>query len=118
MTQPVPAEIPDPPEVEDLERAAAWRLRKLDADPADRQSAAAAQRLQRLADELRQMQASPLYREFSAICNWLAESEDITDFAQLAHEYRLRIGVDVFPETGEDYLRALLEIARQTFGSP
>jgi hypothetical protein len=30
----------------------------------------------------------------------------------------LRIGIDVFPETGEDYLRALLELARQTFGMP
>ena len=64
------------------------------------------------------MQSSPLYREYSAICNWLAESDDISDFAQLAHDYRLRIGIDAFPETGEDYLRALLELARQTFGMP
>ena len=109
---------PDPQEVADLEAAAAWRLRKVDANPDDRQSAAAAQRLQKLADELRHLQASPLYREYGAICNWLAESDDISDFAQLAHDYRLRIGIDAFPETGEDYLRALLELARQTFGMP
>lgn len=105
------------PEVADLEAAAEWRLRKVDADPGDRQSAAAAQRLQLLADDLRNSQASSLYREYGAICNWLAESDDIADFAQLAHDYRLRIGIDGFPETGEDYLRALLQIARQTFGA-
>jgi hypothetical protein len=109
---------PDAPEVADLEAAAAWRLRRVDANPGDQQSAAAAQRLQKLADELRSLQASSLYREYGAICNWLAESDDITDFAQLAHEYRLGIGVDAFPETGEDYLRALLQIAQQTFGTP
>jgi len=108
----------DPQEIADLEAAAAWRLRKVDADPGDRQSAAAAQRLEKLADALRGLQSSPLYREYGAICNWLAESDDISDFAQLAHDYRLRIGIDVFPETGEDYLRALLELARQTFGMP
>jgi hypothetical protein len=108
----------DPQEVADLEAAAAWRLRKVDADPDDRQSAEAAQRLQKLADQLRALQASPLYREYGAICNWLAESDDISDFAQLAHDYRLRIGIDAFPESGEDYLRALLDLARQTFGMP
>lgn len=71
-----------------------------------------------LADDLRRQRSSPLYREYGAICTWLAESDDISDLAQLIHEYRLRIGVDRFPETGEDYLRALLEIARQTFGTP
>jgi len=109
---------PDPPEITDLEAAAEWRLRKVDANPDDRQSTAAAQRLQTLADDLRHLQASPLYREYGAICNWLAESDDISDFAQLAHDYRMRIGIDVFPETGEDYLRVLLELARQTFGTP
>ncbi len=108
----------DPQEVADLEAAAEWRLRKADSNPDDRQSAEAAQRLQKLADELRQLQASPLYRDYGAICNWLAESDDISDFAQLGHEYRLRIGVDAFPATGEDYLRALLELAKQTFGMP
>jgi len=108
----------EPPEVADLEAAAAWRLRRVDADPHDRQSAAAAEHLQRLADELRSLQGSTLYQEYGAICNWLAESDDVSDFAQLAHEYRLRIGIDAFPANGEAYLRALLEIARQTFGVP
>jgi hypothetical protein len=109
---------PDPPEVVDLEAAAQWHLRKVDANPGDRQSADAAQRLEHLADDLRRLQGSPLYREYDAVCNWLAESDDISDFAQLAHDYQLRIGIDAFPETGEDYLRALLDLAKQTFGMP
>lgn len=108
----------DPPEIAELEAAAAWRLRLVDADPHDRQSAAAAERLQRLADDLRRPGAAALRAELGAICNWLAESDDISDFAQLAHEYRQRIGIDAFPETGADYLRALLGIARQSFGVP
>ena len=71
-----------------------------------------------MADNLRHLQGAPLYREYGAICNWLAESDDISDFALLAHDYRLRIGIDAFPETGEDYLRALLHLAKQTFGMP
>jgi hypothetical protein len=105
-------------EVAELEAAAEWRLRLVDVDPADRQSAAAAERLQRIADDLRAKQALPIWRELGMIMNWIAESDDISDFVQLAHEYRRRIGIDAFPENGEDYLRALLQIARETFGSP
>ncbi|HEY1930640.1 MAG TPA: hypothetical protein VGG99_01385 [Acetobacteraceae bacterium] len=108
----------DLPEVEDLHRAAEWRLRCVDKDPDDHVSAAAATLLQKLANELRGVQGSPLFGEYGAICNWLAESDDISDFAQLAHEYRQRIGVDVFPQTGEAYLQALLNLAKQTFGAP
>lgn len=100
------------PEVQDLERAAEWRLRCVDQDPQDSKSAAAAALLQKLAHELRALQGSSLYRELGAICNWLAESDDISDFAQRAHDYRRRIGIDVWPESGEAYLHALLEMAR------
>ena len=43
----------DPPEAAELERSAEWRLRKVDADPSDQRSAAAAQQLRKLAGELR-----------------------------------------------------------------
>ena len=108
----------DLPEADELEQAAAWRLRLVDKDPNDHISAVAAALLEKLAEDLRGWQTSALYREYGAICNWLAESDDISDFAQLAHEYRQRIGVDAWPRTGEDYLRALLDLARQTFGVP
>jgi hypothetical protein len=44
---------PEPPEIEELERTAEWRLRLVDGDPSDTTSAAAATLLQRLADDLR-----------------------------------------------------------------
>jgi hypothetical protein len=116
--QPIHLMSTDPPEVEDLQRAAEWRLRCVDSDPNDHVSATSAALLQKLADELRALQGSALWREYGAICNWLAESDDVSDFAQLAHEYRQRIGVDAFPQTGEAYLQALLDLAKQTFGAP
>ena len=41
----------DPPEVAMLEKAAEWRLRLVDADPADQRSAAAARQLEKLAND-------------------------------------------------------------------
>jgi hypothetical protein len=102
----------DPPEVEELERTAAWRLRLVDADPADDASREAAAQLQALAEDLRRPDLAPLWTELRALCNWLAESDAISDYAELAAEYRARIGVADLPKDGADYLRALLGIAR------
>ncbi len=102
-------------EVEELERAAEWRTRKVDADPSDMVSRAAAERLEKLAEDVRQLRDSPLFREYMAICNWLGESDGIVDFMEMANDYRARIGVDRSPENGEAYLRALIDLAKQTF---
>ena len=99
-------------EVVELEEAAAWRLRQVDANPDDRVSGEAARRLQRLADELRARPDMPLLAELHALCNWLGESDIISDYAQAAHAYRRRIGAGASPATAEDYLRALLGLAR------
>jgi hypothetical protein len=108
----------DPPEVAELEAAAEWRLRLVDANPSDAQNAAGARQLQALADELRHMRDQPLLRELHALCGWLDESDNITDFALRAHELRTRIGcerpgLDHQIETAEDYLRMLIELAKQ-----
>ena len=103
-------------EVEQLERAAEWRLRKVDAEPADTTSRDAAALLERLADELRTLRGSALFREYIAICNWLGESGEIVDFMDMANDYRARIGVDDFPADGEAYLLALIDLAKRTFG--
>lgn len=103
----------DLPEVAELEGIADWRLRKVDADPNDAQSAAAARQLQALADELRHLRNSPLLRELHALCGWLEESDNIIDFSLRAHELRTRIGIDCQMETAEDYLRALVELAKE-----
>ena len=39
------------------------------------------------------------------------------DFAERALEYRMRIGVDQFPDSGEAYLRALIQLAKDTAGA-
>jgi hypothetical protein len=104
-------------EAEELERVAAWRLRRVDEDPADKKSAAAARQLETLADDVRRLRGSALFQEYLAICNWLGESDGITDFMALANDYRSRIGIDRWPEDGEMYLCALIDLAKQTYGT-
>lgn len=99
-------------EVENLERTAAWRLRLVDADPADTASAAAARLLETLAEDLRRNDHTPLWTELRSIGNWLGESDTISDYAGLAADYRTRIGVSEHPADGAAYLRVLLAIAR------
>jgi hypothetical protein len=104
-------------EADELERAAEWRMRKVDADPSDATSRHAAELLERLAEDVRLLRGSPVFREYAAISNWLSESDGIADFADRANDYRARIGVDHSPEDGEAYLRALIDLAKQTFGA-
>jgi hypothetical protein len=104
-------------EAEELERAAEWRMRRLDTDPSDAESRDAAALLETLAADVRRLPGTPVFREYSAICNWLSESDDIVDFADMANDYRARIGVDHKPANGEAYLRALIALAKGTFGA-
>ena len=48
----------DPFEAEELQRAAEWRLRMVDNDPTDERSAAAAEHLEKLADDIRRLRGS------------------------------------------------------------
>jgi hypothetical protein len=100
-------------EVIELEEAAAWRLRQVDADPGDQVSAAAAALLQRLADELRAQPDMASLTELHALCNWLGESDNISDFAQAAQSYRARIGADEHPRSVEEYVGMLLRLAQR-----
>ena len=104
-------------EAEALERTAEWRLRKVDADPADTVSRDAAALLEKLAVDVRQLSDLPVVREYGAICNWLGESGEIADFMDMAQDYRARIGVDFSPADGEAYLRALIDLAKRGFGA-
>lgn len=104
-------------EVEELLRVAEWRMRKVDEDPTDEKSAIAAKHLETLADDVRRLRGSALFREYVAICNWLGELDGIADFSMLANDYRRRIGFDGSAETGEAYLRTLIELAKQVTGA-
>jgi hypothetical protein len=107
----------DPIEAEELERAADWRIRKVGEDPTDTQSAAAAELLRKLADEVRGLHGSPAYTEYLAVLNWLGEFDVTEEFAERANAYRSLIGVDDFPENGEAYLQALTALAKETAGT-
>jgi hypothetical protein len=102
----------DPPEIEELRRSAEWRLRLVDADPGDAASSAAAALLDRLAADLQGNDYPGEWSELRSLCNWLAESDAISDYADLALAYRTRIGISEYPHDGADYLRGLLAIAR------
>jgi hypothetical protein len=104
-------------EAEELERTAEWRMRKADADPSDTASRDAAALLEKLAADVRGLPGTSVFREYTAICNWLSESDDIVDFADMANDYRARIGVDQKPADGEAYLRALVDLAKRSFGA-
>jgi hypothetical protein len=104
-------------EADDLERAAEWRMRKVDADPRDAVSLDAAKLLERLAAEVRALEGAAVAQEYGAICNWLGESGEIADFMDMVADRRARIGVDWKPESGEAYIHALLDLAKRTFGA-
>ncbi len=106
----------DIPEVIELERAAEWRARKVDAKPSDEQSARAARQLRKLAADLQHAPNTKLLEEYRCVCNWLSESDGISDFVLRAQDYREMIGFGEWAETGEDYLRALIGMAQETFG--
>ena len=57
-----------------------------------------------------------VYTEFVAILNWLGEFDVMEDFAERANDYRARIGVEHFPESGDAYLRFLIVLAKDTAG--
>jgi hypothetical protein len=105
------------PEIDELERAAAWRLRKVDEDPSDDRSATAAAQLQKIAEELRSLSASPMYAEYQCMCNWLSESDAISELALRREDFHTMFGFGRWAESGEGYIRALLEMAKETLGT-
>jgi len=106
----------DNPEAAELERVAEWRMRKVDAKPSDEQSAKAARQLRKLAGDLRRTPNEKLLEEFRCVCNWLSESDGISDFVLRAQDYREMIAFGEWAETGDDYMRALIGLANETFG--
>jgi hypothetical protein len=107
----------DVAEAAELDRIADWRIKKVGEEPGDVQSARAAELLQKLAADVRRARGAPTYIEYVAILNWLGEFDVVEDFSESALDYRVRIGVDFFPENGEAYLRALIDLARKTAGA-
>ena len=65
------------PDAAALERAAEWRLRQADANPADTASIAAARHLQKLANDLRAMPDTKLSEEYRCLFHWLSACEGV-----------------------------------------
>lgn len=106
----------DMPEAVELEKAAAWRMRKADADPSDTASLNAARQLEKLAQELRATRGSKVHAEYVAMRNWLGESDDVSELAMRIEYFNQRLGFGTWADDGETYLRVLLEMARETAG--
>ncbi len=106
----------DMQEAEALERAAAWRMRKVDADPTDTASLRAARQLEKLAADLRALHGSKPHTEFLAMRNWLGESDGVSELAMRIEYFNERLGFGTWAEDGDGYLRALIEMARETAG--
>ncbi|MGE0417758.1 MAG: hypothetical protein AB7O80_13205 [Acetobacteraceae bacterium] len=106
----------DLPEAIELERAAEWRMRLVDANPSDESSLRAARQFEKLAHEVRALRGAPIYTEYMAICNWLGESDDISEFRMRAEYFRERLGFGTWADTGESYMRILIELARESAG--
>ena len=103
-------------EITELERVVEWRLREADASPADPRHDKAAAQLRKLADDLRTAPDMKLLEEYRCVCNWLGESDGISDFALRAQDFRERIGFGEWAATGDEYLRRLIGMAQETFG--
>jgi hypothetical protein len=97
-------------DIESLENTIAWRLRCLDADPADGTSAQAVRVLEALVADLRRGDHTEAWAELSAMLNWLGESDAISDFSDLAADYRNGLGAE--PIDGRGYIQGLQAIAR------
>src|SRR6185437_9775772 len=102
-----PAEQSD---LEALEDTIAWRMRCLDADPADVASAESVRLLEGLVTDLRRTDYGAHWQELGVLLNWLGESDAVSDYAELAADYRAQIGVANRPVDGAAYIRALQEL--------
>jgi len=82
------------------------------------ESAEAAKLFQRLADEVRALAGSAIYREYQAICGWLDQFDGMAELAEYAQADHARNGVDQVAANREEYLRVLIGFAKETFGAP
>ena len=79
-------------------------------------SLAAARQLEKLAGELRALRGSTAHLEYIALHNWLSESDAVSELAINVEYFNERLGFGTWAEDGAGYLRALIEMARETAG--
>lgn len=102
----------DPPDTEALSATIDWRLRQLGANPDDSTAEQAVRELEALLVDLRAHDYAEAWAALGALLNWLGESDAVSDYADLATDYRQRIGVSAHPADGAAYIAALQDLAR------
>ena len=95
-----------------LDDTAGWRRRKAEEYPEDDRNERAAEALAKLAAEVRKLAGTPLGQQFADLqekvyaAEWRGSDRLIED----EDRHRSRVGFDSFPDTGEEYVRARMEI--------
>ncbi len=99
-------------EADALESTAEWRRQKAEEYPEDDRNEAAAEMLAKLAVEVRRLVGAPLGQEFEALQEkvYTAEWRGSDRLMEDENRHLSRIGFDSLPDTGEEYLRARMEI--------
>ncbi len=99
-------------EADALESTAEWRRRKAEEYPEDDRNERAAKALAELAVEVRRLVGTPLGQEFEALQEkvYTAEWRGSDRLMEDENRHLSRIGFDSLPDTGEEYLRARMEI--------
>ena len=100
------------PDIDALNAIIDWRLKQLGADPDDGAAEQARQALEALLADLRAHDYAEAWAGLGALLNWLGESDAVSDYADLATDYRLQIGISACPTDGAAYIAALQDIAR------
>jgi hypothetical protein len=94
----------------ELEGTPFWRFQKDIEWPDDQRNADAANLLERLAREVRELTGSHVHVKLSRIAKKLGDASVIEE----VNEYRRRIGFSAFPSSGSKYLENLIEIYEQS----
>ena len=107
-----PCKSPIENEADALESTAEWRRRKAEEYPEDDRNGRAAKALAELAVEVRRLVGTPLGQEFEALQEkvYTAEWRGSDRLMEDENRHLSRVGFDSFPDTGEEYVRARMEI--------
>jgi len=99
-------------EADALESTAEWRRQKAEEYPEDDRNEAAAEMLAKLAVEVRRLVGTPIGQEFTALQEkaYAAEWRGFDRLIEDENRHRSRVGFDSFPDSGEEYVRARMEI--------
>ena len=96
-------------EAEELRREADWRQQKAEESAEDHNGMMAAELLAKLAIEVEQLKGTEIEQEFVDLQRRTIDATDgLALYNRILSEYRARVGLDQTPQTGKQYLLALM----------